>query len=1011
MLDTDTKRRIDTARDILVGKVPDPKSQVEQITIALIYKFMDDMDAEAEELGGKRKFFTKEFARYGWAKLMSPSLGGHEMRDLYKEGLAKMPENPGIPPLFRDILKDADLPYRDPETLKSFLKIINEFTYDHSEKLGDAFEYLLSVLGSQGDAGQFRTPRHIIDFMVEVIAPKKGEVILDPACGTAGFLISAWKHILANNTSKPKPSPQPSPSGREGSEAEGEGAKLGRGKSYRGGFDFSGLKDRARELRKKQTDAEALLWDLLRDRQLCDSKFRRQHQFGDYICDFYCHEANLVVECDGKVHDTSDRKKHDQKRDAYLKSQGLTVLRFQNDRVLNDTPAVLEEIATLLPSLRSSPSSSPSGRGGGEGSPGAMPGDLLTPDERGRLSASIRGYDISPDMVRLSLVNLYLHGFADPHIVEYDTLTSEERWNEYADVILANPPFMSPKGGIKPHKRFSIQAKRSEVLFVDYMAEHLTPTGRAAIIVPEGIIFQSQTAYKQLRKMLVENSLVAVVSLPAGCFNPYSGVKTSILILDKALAKKSDSIAFLKIENDGYGLGAQRRAVAGGQLPQAQTELAAYLQALRSKASTDTVLALTSTAQIVPKEKIAANGDYNLSGERYREGAVATSSWPFVTVGDVFRKADKTVLPESLKGPVTYLGLENITQNTGEIEGNVVTEKPADIKSLKNVFKPRDILYGKLRPNLNKVWLADRKGICSTDIFVIEASEETVSPALYAYLFRSAQFNTAVMGQLKGAQLPRVGWSSFAELQIPLPPLEIQKEIVAEIEGYQKVINGARAVLENYRPHIPIHPDWPVVELDQLCGIEHGYAFKGEFFVEEGGEQFPILLTPGNFVQGGGLYFTKKNTKHYSGDVPDAFRLRRGDLVVVMTDLSPMMKILGMPAIIDCDDFLHNQRIGKVVLKSRDVTKAFLRYAFLIDSVNGQIKREATGSTVRHTSPTRILSVKIPLPPLAEQQAIVAEIEAEQKLVSANRELIARFEQKIQTTLARIWGETPAVPT
>jgi type I restriction enzyme M protein len=83
MLDSDTKRRIDSARDILVGKVPDPKSQVEQITIALIYKFMDDMDAESEELGGKRKFFTKEFARYGWAKLMAPSLGGHEMLGLY----------------------------------------------------------------------------------------------------------------------------------------------------------------------------------------------------------------------------------------------------------------------------------------------------------------------------------------------------------------------------------------------------------------------------------------------------------------------------------------------------------------------------------------------------------------------------------------------------------------------------------------------------------------------------------------------------------------------------------------------------------------------------------------------------------------------------------------------------------------------------------------------------------------------------------------------------------------
>ena len=107
MLDADTKRRIDTARDILVGKVPDPKSQVEQITIALIYKFMDDMDAQSEELGGKRDFFAGGFARYGWAKLMRSGLGGHETLNLYADAITRMPENPGIPPLFRDIFKNA----------------------------------------------------------------------------------------------------------------------------------------------------------------------------------------------------------------------------------------------------------------------------------------------------------------------------------------------------------------------------------------------------------------------------------------------------------------------------------------------------------------------------------------------------------------------------------------------------------------------------------------------------------------------------------------------------------------------------------------------------------------------------------------------------------------------------------------------------------------------------------------------------------------------------------------
>jgi len=486
MLDSETKRRIDTARDILVGKVPDPKSQVEQITIALIYKFMDDMDAEAEEMGGERRFFTGDFSKYGWSKLMGLSMGGHETLNLYGEAITRMTENAKLPPLFRDIFKNAYLPYRDPETLKSFLKIIDDFEYDHSERLGDAFEYLLSVLGSQGAAGQFRTPRHIIDFMVEIINPQKDETILDPACGTAGFLISAYKHILKHNSR-----------------------------------DFQADKD----------------------------------------------------------------------REAF------------------DEKGVPVEALTLDSPLR-------------------YKGDLLTPDERRRLTANIRGYDISPDMVRLSLVNMYLHGFADPHIAEYDTLTSEDKWNEYADVILANPPFMSPKGGIRPHKRFSIQAKRSEVLFVDYMAEHLTPQGRAAIVVPEGIIFQSGKAYKQLREMLVKDYLVAVASLPAGVFNPYSGVKTSILILDKQRAKQCDWVLFIKIGNDGFGLGAQRRLIDKNDLPEALRLIGSWLANPES-------FEPAPMAHAVTRSRIGENMEWNLSGKRYREVAAVISSFPLVNLSDV----------------------------------------------------------------------------------------------------------------------------------------------------------------------------------------------------------------------------------------------------------------------------------------------------------------------------------------------------------------------------------------
>ncbi|MGH8093135.1 MAG: HsdR family type I site-specific deoxyribonuclease, partial [Chthoniobacterales bacterium] len=128
---------------------------------------------------------------------------------------------------------------------------------------------------------------------------------------------------------------------------------------YRGGFQFAGLVERARQLRQQQTPAEEIAWELLRDRQLNGWKFRRQHQIGDYIADFFCAEQMLVVEVDGEVHTSSAVATKDAQRDAYLRSLGYTVLRFQNEFVLNQPAEFLEQIAATkaLPST--------SGRGAG----------------------------------------------------------------------------------------------------------------------------------------------------------------------------------------------------------------------------------------------------------------------------------------------------------------------------------------------------------------------------------------------------------------------------------------------------------------------------------------------------------------------------------------------------------------------------------------------------------------------------------------------------------------------
>ena len=830
MLDTDTKRRIDTARDILVGKVPDPKSQVEQITIALIYKFMDDIDAESEEFGGKRSFFAGEYARYGWAKLMRSGLGGHETLNLYAEAITTMPENPGIPPLFRDIFKNAYLPYRDPETLRAFLKTIDEFTYDHSERLGDAFEYLLSVLGSQGAAGQFRTPRHIIDFIVGILEPKKGETVLDPACGTAGFLISSYKHILAANTDP----------------------------------------------------------------------------------------------------------------------QGAST---------------------------------------------------LTPDDKGRLAANFKGYDISPDMVRLSLVNMYLHGFTDPHIFEYDTLTSEERWNEYADVILANPPFMSPKGGIRPHNRFSVKSKRSEVLFVDYMAEHLMPSGRAGIIVPEGIIFQSQNAYKQLRKTLVEEYLVAVVSLPAGVFNPYSGVKTSILILDKSLAKKTDRIAFLKIENDGFDLGAQRRESDKDDLPQVQSEIAEYLRLLRTRETLEDFQ--PALGLLAEKEKIAANGEYNLSGERYREGTARASYFPTVPLGgvcDLIGGATPSKKEESYwsNGSVKWISSKHIDRRGNVTAYELISKKAVEETSTRVVPKGATIII--TRVSIGKFAFADDDYAINQDLTALVSKDsKRLDPEFIRVV--ALHIATVVERNAEGIGVRGVTRNFLSELQIPLPPLEVQKEIVAEIEGYQKVIDGARAVVDNYRPHIAVDPDWPMVRLGKVCErLQYGLSARLNT-KEIGYKTFRMNeLIDGKCVDSGNMKCCDMSAEDFA-----KYRLVPGDILFNRTN---SFEHVGRTGVFDLDgDYCFASYLIRLSV-SEDAANTFYVNAFMnTEAFQAGIKQYATRAVGQSNINAKSLAAyRIPVPPLTTQSRIVAEIEAEQALVNANRELIDRFEKKIQDTLARIWG-------
>lgn len=708
------------------------------------------------------------------------------------------------------------------------MKEINHFKYDNSENLGNAFEYLLSILGVQKKAGQFRTPRHIIDFIVEVVDPQKHETVLDPACGTAGFLISTYKHIIRANSSNYKP-----------------------------------------------------------------------QQYTPTFAD----------------------------------------------------PTTSDMIAVEVQRN------------------GQYSGDKLTPDARKKLTNSIVGYDIEPGMVRLALVNLYLHGFVQPKINEYDTLTSDTRWGDDFNVILANPPFMTPKGGIIPHKRFSVQANRTEVLFVDYIAEHLSIRGRAGIIVPDGIVSNSPNAYKLLRKNLVETwGLYAVVSLPSGVFKPYSEVKTSILFIDREFAKQTDSILFVQVENDGFDLGDQRKRADKNDLPLAFDTLKHWRKTQGLKKEHQKL------AHSVSKSTIAENGEYNLTSNRYQEVTdYRNVKWPLVKLGEVLSKSGKTKVKNE-KPPIMSITMEKglIDQNT-RFKRRVASK---DISNYKMVYQ-NELVVG--FPINEKVLGFQRKYSVAAvspayNIWKLKASEN-IDVGFVEIVLRSEKLSRVFSEKMRGTTGRRrtISETDFLHTLIPLPPLAIQQQIVAEIERHQSVINGAKQVVASWEPSFRIDPDWPLVELgESVATITPPKKIQKSNYQKLG--KYPVIDQSQDEIAG------------WTNDIE--FLVNEEKPLVIFGDHTCNVKYLEKPFAQGADGI-------KIIKTNSNVLPRFLYFVLKANFINPDGYK-------RHF--TKLKSLPIPLPPLATQERIVAEIEAEQKAVNECKALIEKTERKIEAKINEVWG-------
>jgi type I restriction enzyme M protein len=396
------------------GGIANPLTAIEQITYLVHLRRLEHLDdrraADAQQAGREYKsiFDVEKGEAYRWSYIKQLP---NEERLKHVRGpvFDWMKTLPGA----EDRMRDSVFVIPSANLLQGAIEIIDNLFVPsrNQDTLGDIYEMLLAEITTAGKNGQFRTPRHIIRAMCDLVDPRYGDRICDPACGTSGYLINAYQHILKSNTSP-------------------------------------------------------------------------------------------------------------------------DILQFEAD-----------------------------------GTPFHLFGDHLTSEQHEALRRDhFYGWDFDRTMVRLGWMNMIQHGIQDPQVNYADTLGSSFNKRLLVnggdigdfDVVLANPPFTGniDKSDIG-ESLTSLGTSKTELLFVELILQLLRVGGRAAVIVPEGLLFGSTLAHKELRQKLVqENQLNAVISLPGGVFHPYTGVKTSILVFTKG--GYSDRVWFYGVEADGYGLGARR---------------------------------------------------------------------------------------------------------------------------------------------------------------------------------------------------------------------------------------------------------------------------------------------------------------------------------------------------------------------------------------------------------------------------------------------------------------------
>ena len=449
------------------------------------------------------------------------------------------------------------------------------------------------------------------------------------------------------------------------------------------------------------------------------------------------------------------------------------------------------------------------------------------------------------------------------------------------------------------------------------------------------------------------------------------------------------------MSHDGFGLGAQRRKIKENDLPLALEIIKKYKQSIIESKEIEFNLNEAKFAHVVKKEKIAESGDYNLTGDRYKRATVYNGKWDFVELGEVckdrgeYGSGAKKIIYD---GNVRYVRITDI-DNEGNLKATDIVS-PSIIEE-KYFLQKGDLLFARSgsvgRCYLHK--LETGKYQFAGYLIRFKTDRNKILPNFIFYLTKSEHYWNWIKNQSKTGTLTNINAKQFSSFKIPLLPLEIQEQIVAELGSYQKIIDGAKQVVENYKPTFKIDPEWEMVEIGEICRLINGRAFKPQDWEKKSQTGLPIIR-----IQN--LNNPSAEFNYYSGKVKDDLIIQNGDLLF---SWSGSRGTSFGPHIWNKGKAILNQHIYKV-----KHSKRFLRFFLFLILKNAVSEVEENlhgGVGLVHITKGNLEKIKIPLPPIEIQQKIVAQIEDEQKIIDANKELITIFENKIKDKIANVWGE------